>query len=171
MKRCTLLLSLCLLLCACTPAPGESAPPPDATAGAQTAETAETATGESAGASTTLPAGLEPLDREVLDYDNIRLVCRFSVWNEPVPGYFTASRDGQWGLLRNDGSEVLPCTFDRPVALCFRRRAALSRLDSEQGRYRRSLLGGDLTLPCLHRGGGWSATWPTAVPGMRTISG
>ena len=117
MKRCTLLLSLCLLLCACTPAPGESAPP-DATAGAQTAETAETATGESAGASTTLPAGLEPLDRGVLDYDNIRLVCRFSVWNEPVPGYFTASRDGQWGLLRNDGSEVLPCTFDRPVALC-----------------------------------------------------
>ena len=118
MKRCTLLLSLCLLLCACTPAPGESAPPPDATAGAQTAETAETATGESAGASTTLPAGLEPLDRGVLDYDNIRLVCRFSVWNEPAPGYFTASRDGQWGLLRNDGSEVLPCTFDRPVALC-----------------------------------------------------
>lgn len=118
MKRCTLLLSLCLLLCACTPAPGESAPPPDATAGAQTAETAETATGESAGANTTLPAGLEPLDRGVLDYDNIRLVCRFSVWNEPVPGYFTASRDGQWGLLRNDGSEVLPCTFDRPVALC-----------------------------------------------------
>lgn len=113
MKRSLFPLALCLLLCACTPAPASSATP-------ETAETSETATVEtaSAGAETALPDGLQPVDRGVLSYDDIRLVCRYSIWNEPLAGYYTTCRDGQWGLMRNDGSEVLSCAFERPVALC-----------------------------------------------------
>lgn len=102
-------LALCALLCACA-----SAVPPATSAASP--ETAGTATGESSAPA--LPDGLRAVDRGVLDYDDIRLVYHYSVWDEPLPGYYTVCRDGQWGLIRNDGSEVLPCTFAQPVALC-----------------------------------------------------
>ncbi len=116
MKRLLLSLAISLLLCACTP------PLPNSAA---TPETAESATAEEATADTaragmigSLPEGLQAVDLAVLPYDDIRLVCRYSVHNEPLAGYYTICQDGQWGLMRNDGSEVLPCAYERPIALC-----------------------------------------------------
>mgnify|MGYP005799891759 FL=1 len=35
-----------------------------------------------------------------------------------LEGYFTVSRDGKWGLIRADGTEILPCLAETPVARC-----------------------------------------------------
>lgn len=116
MKRLLVPLALALLLCACTP------PALDSTATPETAESAtyEAATADTAqaGVNVSLPEGLQAVDLAVLPYDDIRLVCRYSVYNEPVSGYYTTCRDGQWGLIRNDGSEVLSCAYERPIAMC-----------------------------------------------------
>lgn len=116
MKRLLVPLAFSLLLCACTPPALNSAATPE-TAESATAEAATVDTAP-AGVNVSLPEGLQAVDLAVLSYDEIRLVCRYSVWNEPLAGYYTTCRDGQWGLMRNDGSKVLSCDFERPVALC-----------------------------------------------------
>lgn len=55
----------------------------------------------------------------VLDYDEIRLVpLRNTTPQRPCTGYFTVCRDGKWGLIRADGTELLPCLADVPVSSC-----------------------------------------------------
>ena len=70
---------------------------------AQSSETAETAGAAAA------PQGLIPTDAPVLDYDNIRLIAYVREFQTyPDTDYYTMCRDGKWGLMRSDGTEVLP---------------------------------------------------------------
>lgn len=94
-----------LLLSACTgptPASNPSATAEDAT----TTETSATP----APAVTPEPG---------LPYDEIRTVEKLDAMpSSPGEGYFTMSRNGLWGLMRADGTEVLPCQSTAPVSRC-----------------------------------------------------
>lgn len=118
MKRAVSSLALTLLLCACAP----SASPPTSTE-SPAASTPESAAVESPGTATpeqaaALPAGLEPTGGDVLDYEEIRPIAIFSD-QSPMQGYYTMRQGEHWGLLRNDGQELLPCVYDSPVNGCF----------------------------------------------------
>lgn len=54
-----------------------------------------------------------------LPYDEIRTpVCYDSVPARPCEGYLTMEQDGRWGLMRADGTELLPCLAPAPVSRC-----------------------------------------------------
>lgn len=116
MKRLGLPLLCSLLLCACTAASPSAPTTPETAEAAQPPVADETASPNTPEAA--LPDGLEAIDLAVLPYDDIQLVYHFSLFSEPVQGYFTMCRDGQWGLMHSDGTEILPCLFDKPIALC-----------------------------------------------------
>lgn len=116
MKRLGLPLLCSLLLCACTMTPLTESTTPETAEAAQNSVVEEPS--PSVTAETALPAGLEAVNLAVLPYDDIQLVYHFSLFSEPVQGYFTMCQDGQWGLMHSDGTEVLPCVFDAPIALC-----------------------------------------------------
>lgn len=114
-------LILAVSLSACLPA----APRPATLETADTMETAEASSATSPQgspfpeeAAVSWPEGLQAMDLAVLPYDEIRLVYHFARFAPPLSGYYTVSKEGRWGLIRNDGSEVLPCVFDAPIALC-----------------------------------------------------
>lgn len=118
MKRAVSSLALTLLLCACAPSasPSTSTESPAASTPESAAvESPGTATPEQAAA---LPAGLEPTGGDVLDYEEIRPIAIFSD-QSPMQGYYTMRQGEHWGLLRNDGQELLPCVYDSPVNGCF----------------------------------------------------
>lgn len=116
MKNSALPAALCLLLCACAPALPAASDTPETAVSAPQSDAEETAAPDTPEAA--LPAGLEAAGTAVLPYDDIRLVYHLSLFSEPVQGYFTMCQDGQWGLMHSDGTEVLPCVFDAPIALC-----------------------------------------------------
>ena len=88
---------------------------------AQTPEVSQpTSEQEAASASSLLPES-EPATAEdvVLDYDEIRTIAVYSASPAvPCEGYFTMSKDGLWGLMRADGTELLPCVSAAPVSGC-----------------------------------------------------
>lgn len=54
-----------------------------------------------------------------LPYEEIRTpVCYDSVPARPCEGYFTMEQNGLWGLMRADGTELLPCKAASPVSQC-----------------------------------------------------
>lgn len=60
-----------------------------------------------------------PVPEPGLACEEIRTVlCYDSAPARPCEGYFTMSRDGLWGLMRADGTEVLPCKAQYPVFIC-----------------------------------------------------
>ena len=65
------------------------------------------------------PQGLVETGAAVLDYDDIRLL-RYSreLQSYPEVEYYTMCKDGKWGLMRSDGSEVLPCRAPEPLFEC-----------------------------------------------------
>lgn len=65
------------------------------------------------------PQGLVETGAAVLDYDEIRLIDYFREY-QPYPDtdYYTMCRDGKWGLMRSDGTEVLPCRASEPLFEC-----------------------------------------------------
>ena len=65
------------------------------------------------------PQGLVETGAAVLDYDEIRLL-RYSreLQSYPEVEYYTMCKDGKWGLMRSDGSEVLPCRAPEPLFEC-----------------------------------------------------
>ena len=54
-----------------------------------------------------------------LAYDEMRSIA---VWGSTpatmMTGYFTVSKDDKWGLIKADGTELLPCMADTPVRNC-----------------------------------------------------
>lgn len=88
-----------------------------------TAETAGTAEAAATPAPTAdavqPPQGLVETGAAVLDYDEIRLIDYFREY-QPYPDtdYYTMCRDGKWGLMRSDGTEVLPCRASEPLFEC-----------------------------------------------------
>lgn len=122
MKRLVCLVFLVLTLSACSV---PALPAPQTAETARTAETAVPATAEEAPAGATptptpsaWPESLQAVDLDVLPYDEIRQVYAYSRFHVPACGYYTMSQNGLWGLMRNDGSEILPCAFDNPIAQC-----------------------------------------------------
>lgn len=92
-----------LLLTACTP---QNAAPSDV----QPASAAPAAEATPAPTSTSKPG---------LPYDEIRTAVRYdSTPARPCEGYFTMSQNGLWGLMRADGTELLPCQASSPVSNC-----------------------------------------------------
>ena len=65
------------------------------------------------------PQGLVETGAAVLDYDEIRPIDYFREY-QPYPDtdYYTMCRDGKWGLMRSDGTEVLPCRASEPLFEC-----------------------------------------------------
>lgn len=60
-----------------------------------------------------------PEETPGLDYDEIRIVAHPSATPYLFyEGYFTMSKDGLWGLMRADGTQVLPCTYEYPITSC-----------------------------------------------------
>ena len=89
-------------------------------AAAETGETAEAAATPAPTADAAQPPqGLAETSAAVLDYDDIRLL-RYSRELQPYPEveYYTMCKDGKWGLMRSDGSEVLPCRAPEPLYEC-----------------------------------------------------
>ena len=86
----------------------------------ETAATAETAENAATPAPTTAPPqGLVPTDAAVLDYDDIRLIGYERAYQPyPETDYYTMCKDGLWGLMRSDGTEVLPCRAPQPLTEC-----------------------------------------------------
>lgn len=104
-------LAAALLACGCSAASQSSSPAPSASP-----ETATPAPAETAQA---LPAGLADAGLEVLAYDEIRAIRRDTApYLAQMDGYYTMCRDGLWGLMRADGTEVLACQFSGPVTGC-----------------------------------------------------
>ena len=53
-----------------------------------------------------------PTDADVLDYDDIRLIAYERAFQPyPETDYYTMCKDGLWGLMRSDGTEVLPLSL------------------------------------------------------------
>ncbi len=100
--------------------PGASVTDSQPTATPETTATAETAESAATPAPTTAPPqGLVPTDADVLDYDDIRLIAyerNFQTY--PEVDYYTMCKDGLWGLMRSDGTEVLPCRAPQPLLEC-----------------------------------------------------
>ena len=63
------------------------------------------------------PAGLTPVENApVLQYDQILPVGDYTTQPQTaVTGYFTVEKDGLWGLIASDGTELLPCRSADPV--------------------------------------------------------
>ena len=83
----------------------------------ETEETAEAAA--TPAPAVNVPQGLEPTGAAVLDYDDIRLIAyarEFQTY--PDTDYYTMCMDGKWGLMRSDGTEVLPCRAPYPLFEC-----------------------------------------------------
>lgn len=81
--------------------------------------TTETAVATPEVSPTPAPAGLQETNAPVLAYDEIRAIrLDRAPYSQQVTGYYTMSRDGLWGLMRTDGTEVLPCQFSVPVTGC-----------------------------------------------------
>ena len=54
-----------------------------------------------------------------MDYDDIRLIAYMREFQTyPDTDYYTMCRDGKWGLMRSDGTEVLPCRAPYPLFEC-----------------------------------------------------
>ncbi len=54
-----------------------------------------------------------------LPYDEIRTAEELdAIPSTPNEGYFTMSQNGLWGLMRADGTVVLPCQSTNPVSRC-----------------------------------------------------
>lgn len=117
MKKVLFPLLSALLLAGC--AAGTDVPTVHPTAAPETPDTAQSSeTAETAGAAAA-PQGLIPTDAPVLDYDDIRLIAyarEFQTY--PDTDYYTMCRDGKWGLMRSDGTEVLPCRAPYPLFEC-----------------------------------------------------
>ena len=110
------LLLSALLLTACTPA--ASTETPAATPAAQSAAAPEPSPTPAPDPTMTPAPSLAP-DPDALDYDEMRNVALWqSVPSTILEGYFTVSRDGKWGLIRADGTELLPCLAETPVRNC-----------------------------------------------------
>ena len=110
-----------LLLAGCASGvdvPGDAAPTAAPTpAAAETAETAEAAA--TPASAVDAPQGLEPTGAAVLDYDDIRLIDYERAFQPyPETDYYTMCKDGKWGLMRSDGTEVLPCRAPEPLFEC-----------------------------------------------------
>ena len=118
MKKVLSPLLSALLLAGCTAGaglPGGTAPTP--TPVPATEETAETAATPAPAAAA--PQGLAATGSAVLDYDEIRLIGYFREWQTyPDADYYTMCKDGKWGLMRSDGTEVLPCRAPLPLFEC-----------------------------------------------------
>lgn len=94
---------------------GQPAATPETAATAETAESAATPV-----PTTAPPQGLVPTDADVLDYDDIRLIGYERAFQPyPETDYYTMCKDGLWGLMRSDGTEVLPCRAPQPLFECF----------------------------------------------------
>ena len=113
-----------LLLAGCTAGtdvPGSVTPTAVPTpAATETGETAEVAATPAPTADAVQPPqGLVETGAAVLDYDDIRLL-RYSreLQSYPEVEYYTMCKDGKWGLMRSDGSEVLPCRAPEPLFEC-----------------------------------------------------
>ena len=112
-----------LLLAGCTAGtdvPGSVTPTAVPTpAATETGETAEVAATPAPTADAVPPQGLVETGAAVLDYDEIRLL-RYSreLQSYPEVEYYTMCKDGKWGLMRSDGSEVLPCRAPEPLFEC-----------------------------------------------------
>lgn len=64
-------------------------------------------------------AGLEDAGYAVLPYDEIRVIStQMDGQTYPEIDYFTMCKDGLWGLIRSDGTEVLPCLAPKPLFEC-----------------------------------------------------
>lgn len=114
----SLALAAAVLLAACTRAasPAQATPSPD-----PTPEPTPAATPAPSPTPTPDPAAvaLVPDGDTVLAYDEIRTISDYGAEPRlPCEGYFTMSKDGRWGLLRADGTEVLPCYALEPVSRC-----------------------------------------------------
>lgn len=114
MKKCTRAAAVLLaaaLLAGCAPratTPAATPTPQPPSSQSETSESTPTPEAEPT------PAG-EP----GLDYDEMRNVAVGDSTPKGVQeGYFTVSKDGKWGLIRADGTEVLPCRADAPVGRC-----------------------------------------------------
>lgn len=123
MKRLFWIAASVLLFSGCAavlPAPSPATTPETAASASSTASgpssSTETASPETGSCS--LPAELQAVDLPTVLCDEIRPVYHYALFDPPASGYYTHCRDGRWGLMRNDGSEILPCTFDAPIALC-----------------------------------------------------
>ncbi len=118
MKRllCTALAMLLLTACGAgdTGTAAPSATPTPAPTPAPTASPAAEPT-----AAPDLPQGFAAVTGATLAYDDIRPVVQQGL-DPPdmVRGYFTVCQDGLWGLMRADGTEVLPCAATAPVRRC-----------------------------------------------------
>lgn len=90
---------------------------PEVPATTETAETVETAA--TPAPTPDAPQGLVPTGAAVLDYDEIRLIDYSREWQTyPDADYYTMCKDGKWGLMRSDGTEVLPCRAPEPLFEC-----------------------------------------------------
>ena len=112
-----------LLLAGCTAGtdvPGSVTPTAVPTpAATETGETAEVAATPAPTADAVPPQGLVETGAAVLEYDEIRFL-RYSreLQSYPEVEYYTMCKDGKWGLMRSDGSEVLPCRAPEPLFEC-----------------------------------------------------
>lgn len=106
-RRLSSVLAAALLLAGCGAAdPARPAPTPSPSAAPDPVSTADPAP----------TAAPEPL---TLDYDEIRPVAYLgSLPASQCSGYFTVSRDGRWGLMRADGTELLACASPVPISCC-----------------------------------------------------
>lgn len=106
-----ILPSLLLAGCAGAAFPSGADVPP------ATAETAESAATPAPTAAP--PQGLVPTGAKVLDYDDIRMIAGYRARQTyPETDYYTMCKDSLWGLMRSDGTEVLPCRAPAPLLEC-----------------------------------------------------
>ena len=114
---CPLFCRLCRRAVSSAAVPSTAAPLPGT---AETAGTAEAAATPAPTADAVQPPqGLVETGAAVLDYDEIRLIDYFREYpaSSLIP-ITTMCRDGKWGLMRSDGTEVLPCRAPEPLFEC-----------------------------------------------------
>lgn len=130
MKKSVLIILAAFLLAACGPAQEPSEPAAESSLASEETESSQVSQPESSPESSEEPeessasAGLTPVEGRQIVCDQLLPAHTEEEYDpqlltlEDGQRYYTIQQNGKWGLIQEDGTELLPCQNDYPVSLC-----------------------------------------------------
>lgn len=130
MKKSVLIILAAFLLAACGPAQEPSEPAAESSLASEETESSQVSQPESSPESSAEPeesaesAGFTPVEGRQITCDRLLPAHTEEEYDpqlltlEDGQRYYTIQQNGKWGLIQEDGTELLPCRNEYPVSLC-----------------------------------------------------
>ena len=131
MKKSVLIILAAFLLAACGPAQEPSEPAAESSLASEGTESSQVSQPESSPESSTEPeessasAGFTPVEGRQITCENLIPAWVETPYDpdrmflEDGELYYSVERDGKWGLIDENGNEILPCQGDSPFQQCY----------------------------------------------------